>query len=119
MLEAHILKLNVASLIHIVQSIVFLLDDRLLLEHEEKVLNIDLRLINLSEKGAHVEEWPCKLHKKSLNHDEITRGEASCRNIPGRKNKIDGETSRKDEGLTNVQVSQRLLNSQCRILKLG
>ena len=49
MLEAQILKLNVVSLIHIVQCIIFLFDDRLLVKHEEKSLKIYLKSINLSE----------------------------------------------------------------------
>lgn len=90
MFKRDISELNTASLIMKIDSIFLFFDDRLLLEHEEEVFNIDLRLINLSEEGAHIKERPGKLHEKSLNHYEISWSKPSGGDIPGSQQQVDG-----------------------------
>jgi hypothetical protein len=54
------------------------------MKHIEQILNVDLGLLNLSEQGSHVEQWTCKLHEVSVNHDEVSGSQSSAADIVSR-----------------------------------
>ena len=69
----------------------------------KEVFNIDLGLIDLSEEHTHIEERASKLHKKGLNHHEVSGGQPTSGNVISRHQEVDRQTSTKDKGLADVK----------------
>lgn len=104
MLESNIPKLDAPALELIANRTFLLFNHWLLLEHEVKILNIDLRLIDLTEECPHVEKRACQLHKERLYHHKVTRCEPPSGHVPGCQAQIYGESSVEDHCLPNIEL---------------
>ena len=110
MTKAHIFELYLSTIELELGSIGWFCDFWFLLEHIEKVLNVDWRLSYLAEEHSHIEKWTSHLHEVGLQKHEISRRHRSVRYFIGCQEEVQGETSNKDDLLADIELWQRLLN---------
>lgn len=90
----------------------------LLLKHVEKVFDVDLGLSHFSEEHTHVEQRAGELHEVGLDEDEVAWSHRAVHNAIRCHEEVQGQASRVDHGLSDVQLRQRSLDDHSASLEL-
>lgn len=111
MLEAQLVKLDLAFLVLKVLGVIFLDNHGFGVDVVVQILDVDTRFFELAEEGTKVEQRTGKLHEQTLDEDEVTRRHLSGVNVARSEGQVQSEAEVENGLLSYVESTQTSLDN--------